>query len=201
MPTYRYPLEAGGPKRLAITMPVFGGATLFEVDGQQVASIPSKGKLAEGTSVRLADGRELRAAYKTKLGMPGWRISLDGVALPGTDDDPDTALNGAVAAFALSAIGCGVAGVLAVVFPENPTLQRLGGPWLLVSTPVYGFFAWRTRRGSFWACAAGAGLYAADTAAAMTNGANGGTYVRIVFLIMIYGALKALWERRKLRAT
>jgi hypothetical protein len=200
MPAYRYALEPGGPKRLVIKMPSLRGRALIELDGQPLATIASK--LMEGTRLRLPDGRELRAAYRPRYGYAEWEVSLDGVPLPGTGDDPETASKTAAGIFAFVATASGVIGLLSLVYPESVALERLGGPWTLPSALFMALAAWRTYRGSFWACALGGGLFLADTfatplaAGSEVNGASPGLMVRLIFLVAIVRGAHALWKQR-----
>jgi hypothetical protein len=89
VPTARFALERGGPKRLEIRWGRgWGSQTAIILDGKEIGTLPGRKELKEGRLFRLDDGSTLSVQFGPNLITQEFRVLLDGFPLPGSASDP-----------------------------------------------------------------------------------------------------------------
>jgi len=203
MPTQKFAIEREGPKRLEVAWERLGGETSLTFDGQPLA-IVSREELADGRSLTLADGSELRIRHqKTGLFGNGGELHLtrDGEPLPGTASDPETAARSAgYILYFLAGMNmcCGVlamSGQLEVLDPS----AAIG---TLLMAGLFGVLGLFTMRGSRVALGIAMAVYLLDGVATVVMQLGAGTppigmiLVRVVILLALGRAFMVMKGKR-----
>jgi hypothetical protein len=124
MPTRRYALNRGEPKRLEMLSPVKGVPLTIRLDGQEVGSIRTRDQLQRGQTFLLSDGSKLRV----ELAKNQLLVLRNGQPVPGSPSDPQVRLRNsygclfALAGFVLL-VGLGLT-ILAVTQSVDSTTNQ-----------------------------------------------------------------------------
>ena len=88
MPSRKFSLDPGAPKRVEISWKGFWREVTVKLDGTVVGTIANKKELMEGRQFRLSDGSFLGVQLaKTFLSIK-LVVTRNGQPLPGSDSDP-----------------------------------------------------------------------------------------------------------------
>src|SRR5690349_16726264 len=90
MASAKFPLVAGGPRRLEISWGTFWNEIIIMFDGREVGRIPSKTEHNQGTSIRLPDGSEIHVRLVQSFVNSELQVTYNGRPLPGSASDPAT---------------------------------------------------------------------------------------------------------------
>src|SRR3954468_13841258 len=88
MPSAKFALEAGGPKRLEVSWSGFWKNIAVRLDGDEVGSIPTKAELKQGRSFTLPDSSVIHVKLAESVGNVEIQLTRDGRPLPGSAADP-----------------------------------------------------------------------------------------------------------------
>jgi hypothetical protein len=89
MPTKKYALEVGGPKRLVISWSIGWKNLSVKFDGQEVARLANAyDAISAGSTFPLPDGSELRARLQSGRFGPKLILNRGGKPVPGSDGVP-----------------------------------------------------------------------------------------------------------------
>lgn len=89
MPSRKFALTPGGPKRLTIAWKLFSNKREIWLDGKTIGEIPDRKTLKKGRAFRLPDGSKLTVRQTQKLGIDELQVLRNGVPLPDSDTDPE----------------------------------------------------------------------------------------------------------------
>jgi hypothetical protein len=202
-----FPLERGGPKRLALVWSYPWRNMQVTIDGDLLGTITGgSSALSRGCEFTTADGARIGVSLvKVGLFNRHLQVTRNGVPLPDSIGDPEAEARLAYQMlFFIAALN--VVGGAIVLIAHVDVLIRAGVGWptILVGA-VYAALAWTTKaRDSSIALAIGIGLFALDglvsiitTTSAGGQPAVGGIIGRIIFLIPMWRGFRAM---RRLRA-
>jgi hypothetical protein len=88
MPTKRFSLERGGPKRLEVSWKMFWGDIRIRLDGTEIGSIQNQKELTEGRDFTLPDGSKLNVKLSRRILTLDIQLLRDGKPVPGSTSDP-----------------------------------------------------------------------------------------------------------------
>jgi hypothetical protein len=94
LPSQKYALKKGGPKRLEISWRFFSQQRTILLDGKELGVIPNESALKQGWSMTSKNGTTL-SITKGSLWGSRFDIRLNSVPLPNTDGDPQRRVNNA----------------------------------------------------------------------------------------------------------
>lgn len=132
------------------------------VDGRELGRLNGQRELAQGRAWRLEDGSTLQVVLDTGFGGAGLKVSRNGIPLPGSADDPKTAMKSAAGVvFFIAGLNL-VLGLVAELVPVE-MLLAMGLGWISVGFgAVFAALGLATRRGSLVALWIAIVLFAAD---------------------------------------
>jgi hypothetical protein len=116
MPTQKYALESGGPKRLEISWKINWKDFTVKLDDQVIGTANSHKELKAGRNFRLPDDSTLFIHLTQTPLSAGLHITRNGLPLPGSAQDPEVKLNTAYGTIFLVAGLNIVLGLLSVLF-------------------------------------------------------------------------------------
>ena len=155
MPTWRYALERGGAKSLALS---FEGRnwknTEVRLDGELLGSFPDKKAFAAGAAFPLPDGSVLDARFAHRMPV----LLHDGVPVPGSATDPVHTLRTACGVLYFAGGLNVVIGLIAWAFSVDYLLTMSYGPVSIVVGLVIAALALLAQRRSVIALIAAAGV-------------------------------------------
>src|SRR5688572_16157590 len=89
MPTKKYALEVGGPKRLAVSWAIGWKSFSVKFDGQEVTRlVDAYDALSKGSTFPLPDGSTLEARLQSARFGPKLLLDRGGKPVPGSDGVP-----------------------------------------------------------------------------------------------------------------
>ena len=89
MPTQRYPLRRGEPKRVEVSWPAFSfNNVTIRLDGNVIGTVPTKQELKTGREFPLGDGTVLHVQLVRGFLNTHVRVLRNGQPLPGSPSDP-----------------------------------------------------------------------------------------------------------------
>ena len=192
-----YALEKGGPKRLAVSSALKGGARTVALDGQQVASL-SKTELQTGSVVTLPDGSALRLQLRRQWPGTELRIARNGIALPATPTAAGHLGESYGALFFVGGFNL-VLGLVSLLVTDT-TLSDVGvGGANIVEGIVFLIIGYFVRRRSRIALAIGIAFFALDTIVSFASVGSASLtaafLVRLALLVLMqrgFGAMREL---------
>jgi hypothetical protein len=204
MPTARYALEPGGPKRLDVSWGAFFRNATVKLDGNVLAVFPTQQELAAGQDVRLPDGSMLHVQLTRGMWGSGIAVLRDGRPVPGSPSDPGARFRLAYQVLFFIAAMNLLFGLIGLALPVE-LLRQLGIGWYsLVFGLVFlglGLWAWR---GSAAALIVAAVVYALDgiigfigVAATGASPAVGGLIFRALMLVLMIQGVQAARDMRR----
>lgn len=162
MPSRRFALEEGGPKRLTVSWKGNWNSFAVQLDGTSVLTVPSWRELKRGQEVHLEPGI-LAVRLKRAYFAPELLLSLNGRALPQSGGDPRRRL--AIAYHTIYFVGglSIVVGLLTEWFAVE-VLTEIGFGWSTVveGLVLVGLALWVQKRQSFVGLALAVGLFGVD---------------------------------------
>lgn len=200
MPTQRYPLEPGGPKRLVVTT---GWRTAtVSLDDEELVAMSSQRELKAGREVPLPDGSTLSIRLHTAGGSSELRLLRNGEPLPGSASDPQTRITTAAGVLVFVAVIGVVLGAAAELL-EVPFLAGLGLGWRSVAgAAILGLLSAFVRRRSLAALRAAIVLLITDLVATVVlvpGGEQlplGGLLARVFLLVPLFQGAAAMRAAR-----
>jgi hypothetical protein len=208
MPTRKFALEPGGAPRVTVTWAWMWKNLTVSLDDKLLGTVPNAAALKAGQDLPLGDGSTLHVRLHQGFGNSGLSLKRNGVALPGTLEDPVERVKLASGILYFVAGLNTLLGLVAVLF-EVTALLDLGLGWLsVVQGALYAGLGWLVRnRLSKLALGLGVGLFALDGLAtawfAVDAGGTppvGGLVLRVFFILRMVGAFPALRELEGRRA-
>src|SRR5688572_668795 len=103
MPTYKYALIKGEPKRLEISGKWFSQERVVTYDGKPLMIFRNWKALRGGGQATFSNGLQMIVKAGSVWGAP-FDIRINGHPVPNTDGDPQRRINNAVAAFGFIAV-------------------------------------------------------------------------------------------------
>jgi hypothetical protein len=204
VPTQRYALEPGGPKRVEVSWGAFFRNCTIRVDGNVIGVVPGQQELKAGSDFRLMDGSTLRVQLVRGLLSQEVRVLRDGFPLPGSASDPAQRLKTAYGIlFFLGALNV-LLGLVAEVAQVDFLLAIGVGVGSIVEGAIFLILGYFVRQRSLVALVLAVALLGLDTLFALVEMASGsgalvgGLLVRVIFLVYVIRGFDAL---RSLRAT
>ncbi|MDT4966138.1 MAG: hypothetical protein QOJ64_875 [Acidobacteriota bacterium] len=135
MPTRKFSLDPGGPKRVEISWRGFWKEITVKVDGYVVGTIADKKALIHGHQFALPDGSCLGVQLAKSFAAVQLRVTRNGQPLPGSDSDPSQQLKVAYGViFFIAGLNI-VLGLIAVLTDTQFLTGRYGIDW---TTIVFG---------------------------------------------------------------
>jgi len=204
MPSAKFSLETGGPKRIEITWRMGWKDIVVQFDGEEVGRIPSRTELKQGRSFTLPDGSELHVRLKESFGNVELQVSRDGRPLPGSASDPAQRLKAAGYIIYFIAALSGVVGAVAMIF-QVEFLEAAGIGWTsLVGAAVYGLLGFFTLRKSKPALMLAIAIFILDGLAGLVMGISakgsppiGMIFVRVFLVMAMIRGVPAIDELKR----
>jgi hypothetical protein len=203
MPKREFALEAGAPKRLAISWKGFWKNMEIRLDDEIVGTIADQKELREGRDFALSDGSTLHVRLSSSIGKAELQVLRDGTPLPGSDADPSQKVKVAYGViYFLGGLNLVVGAIALLAHVEF--LQQIG---IGAASCLFGIvliaLGFMVRQGSLAALYAAIGIFAIDTVVAIymstTYGGRpttGGIIPRIFLLLPMIQGVKALKQMR-----
>lgn len=210
MPTRKFALEQGGPKRVEVSWRAFWKDITVKLDGYVVGTIANQNELKQGRHFTLPDGSVLSVQLVKTFGSVQLQVARNGYPLPGSDSDPNKRLS---LAYGIIFFIAGLNILLGVIasLTESPYLtERLGIDWTtIVFGVVFLILGLLVMRRSMVALALAVALFIASSIWSfyvLTQNSTahvppmGGIIVRIFFLVSLiqgFGAIRELDESER----
>lgn len=135
MPTRKFSLDPGGPKRVEISWRSFWKEITVRLDGYVVGTLPNKKALLQGGRFALPDGSYLDVQLARTFASVQLRVTRNGQPLPGSDSHPSQRLKMAYGViFFIAGLNI-VLGLIAVLTDTQFLTGRYGIDW---TTIVFG---------------------------------------------------------------
>jgi hypothetical protein len=204
MPSQKYALKKGGPKRLEISSGIFSQKRTIRLDGKELGIIANERELKQGWSLTSKSGMILAIKKGSAWGAQ-YDIRLNDVPLPNTDGDPQRRVNNAVGAILYVAISTVVVGLMAMSSRTGfMGVEQSAAMIVLVTGLVYGVMAFFVWRGSLIALGLTIAGYGLDNLSMILSSPLGflslGVAGLIVRPIIFYLMILAINPIRKLKA-
>jgi hypothetical protein len=210
MPTKKFSLERGGPKRLEVSWKMMWRDIRIRLDGAEIGSIKNQKELTEGRDFTLPDGSKLNVKLALRGSFITYRYELqllrDCKPLPESDSDPNQRLASSYnLVFFIGGLNI-LLGFIAIIF-NTTFLVELGiGFFSILFGCVFlilGLFI-KNRRSAF-ALGIAVTIMILDTLLVLPlsgsgSGAVGGMVGRLLFLGLMtrgFGAIRELKEEDK----
>jgi hypothetical protein len=203
MPTMKFALALGEPKRLEIDTHFGWRDCPILLDGTEIGRVPDLKSLRQGLNYPLPDGSTLTLKYEYKVFYSQFRVERNGVPLPGSNAHPLEKLKTAYILIYIIGGMSFLLGLLATLL-QSEVLYEIGFSWIsMVIGAVFLLLGVLTQRRSKAALIIAVILYAIDTLLSLLTlelirgNASSSLIVHIIFIIPMILGIGAIDQLKK----